>query len=350
MYSLGIIEGFYGKTWSHQERLGYAEFLATAGFSHYIYAPKADAHLRKDWRSPMPEGNISALKDLGEVYRAKSLQFGVGLSPYEIYIDYGPQEKEHLKQSISALNEADIDILAILYDDMRGDVPGLAQLQADIVTEAAAMSTAKRVLMCPTYYSYDPVLERVFGTMPKNYLSDLGRALDPAVEIFWTGRKVVSPDYSVQHLQEVAELLRRKPHMWDNYPVNDSERMSPFLHLKPVENRPAILTEYTSGWTANPMNQPFLSRLPLQSLRQSLLGKGPCAFEQIANDLCPTEIAEALAADWPTFHESGLNGIDEATKRSLIEKYNVWQGSPFADEVIAYLQGVYEFDPACLTD
>ncbi|MEM8934075.1 MAG: sulfatase-like hydrolase/transferase, partial [Acidobacteriota bacterium] len=35
-----------------------------------------------------------------------------------------------------------------------------------------------RFIACPTYYSFDPALERVFGAMPENYLTDFGRLLD----------------------------------------------------------------------------------------------------------------------------------------------------------------------------
>ncbi len=353
-YPIGIIEGFYGKTWSHADRLDYADFLSTEGFSHYIYAPKADAFLRKEWRKPLPAENIDALTELSGVYREKGLAFGVGLSPYEIYLDWGTDERSNLKRSISSLNEANLDVLAILYDDMRGDVPGLAQLQSDIVSFAAELSTAKRVLMCPTYYSYDPVLERVFGKMPENYLSDLGRLMDPRVEIYWTGRKVVSGDYGVEHLEEVAALLRRKPHIWDNYPVNDSEKMSPFLHLRPVANRGAHLKKVTSGWTANPMNQPHLSKIPLRSLSTSLSGSAEAddslEFARHAAAVCSDDIARSLKEDLVYFQDVGLKELSDQDRQMLTARYANWKGQPIADEVLAWLNGQYEFDPACLTD
>ena len=48
---------------------------------------------------------------------------------------------------------------------MRGDIPNLANLQIDYMHQVAELSTAKRIIFCPTYYSFDPVLEKVFGAM-----------------------------------------------------------------------------------------------------------------------------------------------------------------------------------------
>ena len=49
--TLGVIEGFFGRPWPHRERLAAVAFLAKAGYDFYLYAPKADARLRRHWRS-----------------------------------------------------------------------------------------------------------------------------------------------------------------------------------------------------------------------------------------------------------------------------------------------------------
>jgi hypothetical protein len=82
--------------------------------------------------------------------------------------------------SSTASAEVGFDDLAILFDDMRGDVPQLAERQAAIVDIAASRSGGARIICCPSYYSDDPVLDRAFGDRPENYLEDLGRLLDPA--------------------------------------------------------------------------------------------------------------------------------------------------------------------------
>src|SRR5690606_279775 len=51
----GLIEGFYGRPWSWEERAGTIETLAPHGYRFYLYAPKADPYLRKRWKEPHPD-------------------------------------------------------------------------------------------------------------------------------------------------------------------------------------------------------------------------------------------------------------------------------------------------------
>ncbi len=42
----GVIEGFYGPPWSHQDRLDVLRFMGREGLNTYIYAPKDDPYHR----------------------------------------------------------------------------------------------------------------------------------------------------------------------------------------------------------------------------------------------------------------------------------------------------------------
>ena len=144
----------------------------------------------------------------------------------------GAQARAAFIAKVRSLDAIGIDDLAILFDDTRGDMPELAAREAEIVHAAMANTRADRVLMCPTYYSDDRMLDVVFGERPAGYLQDLGRRLDPRVGVFWTGEEICTREFSPGHLDRVTEALGRKPTLWDNYPVNDGPRMSRFLHLR----------------------------------------------------------------------------------------------------------------------
>ena len=45
----------------------------------------------------------------------------------------------------------------------------------------------------------------------------------------------------------------------------------------------------------------------------------------------------------------GLDGLGGKRTRGLIRKYGGFR-SPFAEEIVDWLQGQYVFDPACLTE
>ncbi len=52
---LGVIEGYFGRPWGHEDRKHVLTVLRALGYSWFHYAPKADAFLRRRWREPHPD-------------------------------------------------------------------------------------------------------------------------------------------------------------------------------------------------------------------------------------------------------------------------------------------------------
>ena len=48
----GVVEGFYGRPWTHEQRLELIDFLARRGMNTFIYGSKDDPLVRRDWRLP----------------------------------------------------------------------------------------------------------------------------------------------------------------------------------------------------------------------------------------------------------------------------------------------------------
>ena len=351
---IGIIEGFFGRSWSWETRKKYAQFLALNEYGFYIYAPKSDKNLRMNWQQDWPAETKEKLTDLREIYRTANVDFGIGLSPHEIYLDSARDQRAQLQQRIEQINLLQPDTLCILFDDMRGDIPGLAQIQTDIAHQAAAISNAKKIIFCPTYYSFDPVLEKVFGTMPENYWQIFAHKLDKNIDIFWTGEKVCSTRYPVEHLAQVTELIGRKPFLWDNYPVNDGAVKSNLLQLRAFDQSHSQLTDKVAGHAVNPMNQPWLSQIPLASLplayREQEHYSANSAFTDICNNLCGAELAEQLQRDLYQLQDLGLKKLTEKERQNLRATYQRFDNSPYAQEIVAWLNDEYLFDPTCLTE
>jgi hypothetical protein len=334
-FRLGIVEGFYGPPWSWPERLELATFLAGADYSFYLYAPKGDAFLRRRWREPWPSEQAAAIRGFSSRLGELGMGFGVGLSPLGL-------EADRLLSKVDELVGCGANHLALLFDDMRGDEPGLVARQLSAAHAVRARFPKLALSLCPTYYSLDPVLDRLFGARPTDYLERLGRELDPAVEIFWTGERICSAAYSTEHLGRVAAILRRKPLLWDNYPVNDTPRLSRFLHLSAVTGRPAALRGQLSGHLANPMLQPLLSRVPLLTLARSYRqGEGydsARAFEAAARRAVGDELAGLLVRDHKLFHEGGLDALTAGDRANLRADY-ARVDHPGAREVLSWLDG-----------
>ena len=343
MTELGIIEGYYGTPWTWEERTVEMQALAAAGYTFFLYAPKADAFLRKRWHDIHPEAEMAALGGFAKACKSAGVRFGVGLSPFEIYRDFGPTAKETLTRKLASLDEIGVQQLGIFFDDMRGDLPDLALRQVEILHWIGKRTGAEKLIVCPTYYSDDLGLDRFFGKRPPRYLEDLGTALDPAIDVFWTGEEVCSREYSPGHLARVGEALRRKPVLWDNYPVNDGPRMCPFLHLRAFTGRRAQIGSLLAGHAVNPALQPVLSRIPSLTLAESYQAGDDyeygAAFLKAAEATLGADLARQLQGNLLQFNDSGLSRLGSSIPK-LRERYSAYD-HPGAREIVKFLDGGY---------
>jgi hyaluronoglucosaminidase len=343
----GILEGFYGRPWSFETRLAYAEFLSLAGLNTCLYCPKADPYLRKQWQNDWPAAQWQQLLELSRTYRQRGIHWGVGLSPFALYLDYGPSQRAQLKRKIARLSQLEAPLLAILFDDMPGDLSTLARRQAEIVSDVVSWLPGVRVLVCPTYYAFDPVLEKFFGRMPADYWSRLGDELPPAVDVFWTGNNVCSDSITRADIEGICTQLGRPVLLWDNYPVNDGAVRSNFLYLDKLSRRDRLPNTLLSGHLCNPMNQGLLS-LPALTGLVELYGMGS-SDEHWIHEAIGAATWNQLQQDRHAFEELGLSGMGEKRCRALALQYRALPG-PAAQEVAQWLSGDFHFDPACLTD
>ena len=341
---LGIIEGFYGPLWQWAERRALVSQLAPAGYRFYLYAPKADAYLRRRWYEPHPPEQAEQLQAFADFCRQQGVRFGVGLSPYQVFNDFDDQARRALLEKLAFFDSLGIEDLAILFDDMSSDLPDLAARQADIVHWVREHTAAGRLTICPSYYSDDPVLDRVFGARPVDYLETLGRLLDPSVGVFWTGEEVCSREISAGHLQRVSDQLGRKPVLWDNYPVNDGDRMSSHLHLRGFSGRPSSIGEHLTAHAINPALQPTLMAIPALTLADSYRQGDRYQYMQSARDaairVLGPELGRQIMDDVLTLQDAGLNRLGDEKKASLKTIYEKFD-HPGARELLAWLRGDY---------
>lgn len=338
---LGLIEGFFGRPWGWTERREAVAALAPYGYRFYLYAPKADPWLRRRWHEPMPEPELEQLAAFAQNCRGQGVRFGIGLSPFELQLHPKAGWQELLARKLAELDQLKPDDLAILFDDMRGDIPDLAERQAAIVSHAAERSGASRILCCPSYYSDDAILDVAFGARPPFYLEHLGRLLDPSIAIMWTGEEVCAQEFSPGHLANVAQRIGRKPFLWDNYPVNDGPRMSQHLHLRGFSGRPAAIGGQVAGHGINPASQPVLSRIPALTLAESYAAgedyQYGAAFARAARAVLGDALAERVQRDILTLQDRGLDRLGER-KAGLRERYAAFD-HPGAREIVRWLDG-----------
>ncbi|WP_443070807.1 beta-N-acetylhexosaminidase family protein [Streptomyces sp. NBC_01685] len=268
----GTIEGFYGQPWTHRERLDQMDFYGDVKANTYIYAPKDDPYHRGKWREPYPEDKLTELGELVGRATANHVRFTFAVSPGEsiCYSDAG--DRATLKAKLQALYDLGTRAFSIPLDDINytswnceadraaygepGQEPA-AKAQVDLLNDVqrdfiAGHDGAKPLQMVPTEYG---------DLRDSPYKKTLRDTLDPEVVVMWTGTDVVPPRITNDEADRISELFGRRVFVWDNYPVNDFGNTSGRLLLAPYDKREAGLSEHLSGIVANPMNQPYASKV-----------------------------------------------------------------------------------------
>lgn len=349
MKTIGVIEGFFGPAWPEVDRNSYAKFLAECGADFYIYAPKQDPHLRKGWREKWDDEYIQKMKELCEHFLSFKIDFGVGLSPFGLGKVFSNSDKELLQEKLEILNGLGIKILGLFFDDMPSDDDLAAtQLAALALVQKSFLG---KIIFCPTYYTFDPILEKVFGKKPEGYLEVIANQVPKNVSLAWTGPKVISPVIDKEHLLEVSELLKRKPFIWENLFANDGPRNCKFLKLRPFSGRDHESFIQTEAFGLNMMNQPELSKYVFLASKYVLEGEtnAEIAFERSLSELCSSELKEFILHHKDEFLNLGLDQISDEQKQVYISELNLMKDKG-ALEIAQWLQGLYQVGSECLTD
>ncbi len=345
MFGIGIIEGFFGPEWTWEARHHHCNNLASHGGAFYIYAPKRDSFLRKNWTQNHSVETWKQLRQLSAQCQNNHIAFGIGLSPFEVRASWNQQTKTLLRDKVRTLHELDFSYLGLFFDDMKG-APDLAEKQIEILEHVQGV-TDKTILFCPTYYSDDSILDKVFGQRPTDYLEKIG-TLPENIQILWTGRKVISKTIAPAELDEVAEVLRRKPFVWDNYFANDGPKQCKFLKLQPFEGRSKAAFQRSAGWAFNLMNQSMVSEILFASSVPVLRdGENPSDSFQRELRKGVGEHLNLINKHRTTFVDAGLDGLGEQLKKEIVS--SLVADGPLK-EIVDWVNGKYLVGPECLTD
>src|SRR5262245_50002563 len=76
-----VVEGYYGRPWTHEARRDVIRFLGAHGMSTFVYGPKNDPFHRDEWREPYPEPELAELGFTAREARKAGVRFVYALSP-----------------------------------------------------------------------------------------------------------------------------------------------------------------------------------------------------------------------------------------------------------------------------
>lgn len=269
----GLLEGFYGPTWSHEQRLRLIHDVADLGMTHVMVAPKDDDAQRRLWWEPLRDTAASELAELVEVARLEQVRIACAVSP-GLSIRWSSDESfRQLMGRFEQLHELGVRDAALMLDDIPDRLAdpddlrryaGTAEAHADLVARwARAMRDLDpdwRLSVCPLVYH---------GRGDEPYLVGLAVGVPPDVDLMWTGREICSRTLDLLDGATFWRSTSRPPLWWDNYPVNDLA-MRNRLHIGPLLGRDPHLHRVSAGLYANAMELAECTRIPLGTIADYL--------------------------------------------------------------------------------
>lgn len=294
----GLIEGFYGRPWSWDERHELCRWCAERGMTDYVYAPKDDPKHRAEWREPYTVEELDRFEALA---RAGGLRLGFAVSPglSMAYDDAG--DRAVLARKLDDVVRAGAGLVVLALDDIPFGGGAQGQAHAEVTSWLRDhLGDRARLALVPTEY---------VGTGTSPYLDALAAGLPDDVLVGWTGQAVVNDRISRADAEaRAAALGGRPPLLWDNYPVNDFGSET-YLFTGPLRGRDPDLVAACEGYLANPMVQPRASKLALASVAGWLRGDEPAEawrqdadatgwrlFAECCDGVAPVEVAAEVAA------------------------------------------------------
>uniref|UniRef100_A0A8R1HWC5 protein O-GlcNAcase n=1 Tax=Caenorhabditis japonica TaxID=281687 RepID=A0A8R1HWC5_CAEJA len=254
-YICGVVEGFYGRPWTLDQRKHLYKRQNLLGLTTYVYAPKDDIKHRAAWREPYNEEEMSILRFMVDCATDNNVNFVYAISP-GLDIRYSSEEEmKTLKKKLEQVQSAGCSSFAVLFDDIEVEMhdedqrrfQSFAHAQVHVANTIFEHLKPKTFMFCPTEYCEsraNPTLES------SPYLNTIGENLAKEIHIMWTGPRVISRTLSVEHLARVGQVMRRRPLIWDNLHANDYDLKKVFMG--PVKDRSVKIREFSSGLLSNP--------------------------------------------------------------------------------------------------
>ncbi|XP_038649092.1 protein O-GlcNAcase isoform X2 [Scyliorhinus canicula] len=298
----GIVEGFYGRPWSMEQRMVLFKWMQSWGLNVYMYGPKDDLKHRLLWRETYSAEESVQLKALVLGAQERGVEFVYAISPGQDITFSSSCDLALLKQKLRQVKGFGCMAFAILFDDIdhamcttdKGTFSSFAHAQTSVANEIYRYLGEPPVfLFCPTEYCSSlcyPSLSKSY------YLKVIGDDLHPGIGVIWTGTSVVSKEITLESVQEIQDVIKRRPLIWDNLHANDYAQKRVFLG--PYKGRPSDLVTKLHGMLLNPNCELEANYIPIHTLatwyRSGLGGKG----DESCRPYCPNEALNLALADW----------------------------------------------------
>ncbi|KAH9524612.1 hypothetical protein Btru_027330 [Bulinus truncatus] len=268
----GVVEGFYGRPWSADQRKLLFSWMQKSGLNTYMYAPKDDYKHRAYWRELYSVEEAENLTNLICAAKEKDVTFVYAVSPGLDISFSNVKDIQALKRKLEQVATFGCEAFAMLFDDIdpelseadRSAFQSFGSAQVSVSNEVFEhLHQPKLFLFCPTEYCASRAVPNVASS---EYLNTIGSKLLPGIDIMWTGPKVVSKKMTVAALEEIATAIKRPAVIWDNIHANDYDPRRIFLG--PYDGRSPEVIPYINGVMTNPNTEFEANFMAIHTLGQ----------------------------------------------------------------------------------
>ncbi|CAK5073874.1 unnamed protein product [Meloidogyne enterolobii] len=316
-YISGVVEGFYGRPWTTDQRKHLFSLLRKFGMNTYLYAPKDDLKHRAEWRILYTSEEAALLESLIRTANDNEITFVYALSPGIDILYSSVKEMKAIKDKLNQVRSLGCNAFSLLFDDIetrmneadRRKFTSFAHAQLTVANEIYEHMGCPLFFFCPTEYcesSASPTLDE------SGYLTVLGAELHPDIRILWTGPRVVSRLLTAEHLQRVSAVLKRKPTIWDNLHANDYDPKRVFMG--PFLGRSVAIRAETAGLLLNPNCKYEANYIPLFTLSDWIQSDSDAPHVEKDQD--------AVLETAPTVEDAVVRVVEESTQRTKKRLYH----------------------------
>lgn len=239
----GIFEGGYG-IWDMEGRLNTIDWMGEAKLNTYIYGPKGDPKIRRQWRALYTDMEMFQFRRIMQALKENHIQFSYVVAPI-LGMEYGSDaDLKALVRKLRQMQSVGARGFIIAFDDTLGTLyyqrdrerfANLGEAEAYLTTrvheELKKFDPNVMVGMVPEIYAgvHDMAYTRSVAKLP----------LD--IYIGWTGSEIVAPKIDAASMKKFIDFYGRMPSLGDNWG-------SPF----PLVGRHADVFKYTTQFLVNP--------------------------------------------------------------------------------------------------
>ncbi|VDO92767.1 unnamed protein product [Soboliphyme baturini] len=188
----GVIEGFYGRPWTTEQRKRLFHTMQELNLNTYVYAPKDDLKHRVEWRSLYTVEESDNLQSIIEEAKRCSVDFCYALSPGYDIVYSSHEEVNLIKKKFEQVKNLGCESFSLLFDDIEESMSdsdkqkftSFAQAQVSLTNQVYDYLGQPKFSFCPTEYCS---AKSIPSLDESDYLHHIGQKLLPGIHIFWTG-------------------------------------------------------------------------------------------------------------------------------------------------------------------